>query len=88
LKTTDAGINCDYILVNNYSYRPNAVCFTSSDTGFVIGNESMIYKTVNAGNSWVEMNAGTTDALIDIFFINPTTGYAVGIFFHVDMLAP
>ncbi len=59
-----------------------AVYFTSADTGFVIGENARIQKTVNGGNSWTQKYVRTAAYAYDIQF-SGVNGIAVG----KDMLA-
>jgi photosystem II stability/assembly factor-like uncharacterized protein len=54
------------------------ICFTTSTTGFVVGNNSKIYKTTNGGTSWTLYTVTSTTNLYAIQFVNATTGYVTG----------
>jgi photosystem II stability/assembly factor-like uncharacterized protein len=47
-------------------------------TGWACGDNRAIYYTSDAGRLWELRNCGATGNLDDIWFINPTTGWAVG----------
>lgn len=49
----------------------------NADTGFVVGYEGLVQRTVD-GMSWVDLSTPTTDRLYDITFINSDTGIIVG----------
>ncbi len=56
----------------------NAVYFTDYYKGFVVGNNGLIYKTINGGSSWFQQTSNTTATLNSVYFPNYQTGYAVG----------
>lgn len=55
-----------------------SVFFTDSITGYTVGDNGIIHKTINGGLSWVSQNSGVTNNLQSVVFTNATTGYAVG----------
>lgn len=55
-----------------------AVWFTHADTGFVVGFNGKIIKTVDAGVNWIPQTSNTTNHLQGVFFITSSTGWAVG----------
>lgn len=58
---------------------PNDAWFTTPERGFVVtGSDTLgrIYRTTDGGNTWTE--AATSAAMRGLFFVSPTTGYAVG----------
>ena len=64
----------------------NAIQFLDESTGWVAGvhvvpqvsQNSVIQKTVDGGQTWVNQETGTEDVLEDIFFLNDKYGWAVG----------
>ncbi len=52
--------------------------FVNSDTGYAVGYDGKIIKTMDGGESWINLNSPTNVALNDVFFINDTVGYIVG----------
>jgi len=52
--------------------------FVNSDTGYAVGYDGKIIKTIDGGVSWNNLNSPTNVALHDVFFINDTIGYIVG----------
>lgn len=65
----------------------NAVQFLDKKTGWVAGiqilpskntQKALIQKTTNSGKTWVTQETGKEDILEDIFFLNESTGWAVG----------
>ncbi len=84
LKTVDGGANW----IDNFSYNignTNSSCFSflNSNTGFAVclnlaGDSLLIFKTINAGNSWsfcgnYHFNASATS----LYFTSPSIGYMV-----------
>lgn len=49
------------------------------NTGYVVGDDGIILKTVDAGTSWTNLVSGTTDHLASVYFPDANTGYAVGV---------
>lgn len=66
--------------------QTNTHCFISkirmlnANTGYSIGDSSLVLKTTNGGTNWIRQNTGTTDDdyFNGIFFINPETGWICG----------
>ena len=64
----------------------NAIQFLDESTGWVAGvhvvpqvsQNSVIQKTVDGGQTWVNQETGTEDVLEDIFFLDDKYGWAVG----------
>merc|ERR1712096_549639 len=65
----------------------SAIQFVDENTGWVAGvritpstqgQETLIQKTVDGGQTWVKQPTNSEDILEDIYFINATTGWAVG----------
>ncbi len=64
----------------------NAIQFLDESTGWVAGvhvipqvsQNSVIQKTVDGGQTWVNQETGTEDVLEDIFFLDDQYGWAVG----------
>jgi len=57
----------------------NDVFFTHADTGYVVCNNGLIFKTINGGTNWTSLNSGTSNKLYAVVFPNDSTGYAVGL---------
>ncbi len=54
------------------------VTFASSTVGYMVGAGGAIYKTTDAGDTWVEQTSPTTLTFYDVFFKSETEGWAVG----------
>ena len=55
-----------------------SVYFFNTNTGLVCGSGGFVYKTTNAGYSWIAKTTPTTKSLNSIWFYNSTNGIAVG----------
>ncbi len=47
-------------------------------SGWVVGNNGTILKTINGGEAWAAQPSGTTANLRDVHFVNASRGWAVG----------
>lgn len=69
-----------------FQQQTNTNCFISKirmlneNTGYAIGDSSLVLKTTNGGTNWVMLNTGTTadDFFNGIYFLNPDTGWICG----------
>jgi photosystem II stability/assembly factor-like uncharacterized protein len=57
----------------------NSVKFTGADTGYAVGREGTVLKTVDAGKTWATLNSGGNEWLSSVSFTNSAVGIAVGI---------
>jgi len=64
VKVTDADLKCIYFL--DYQY------------GWIGGANGVILITTDGGDHWVLQSAPETQSIIDIHFVSPTKGFAVG----------
>jgi photosystem II stability/assembly factor-like uncharacterized protein len=75
LKTTNRGLNW---IVNNMSATAmKTVYFTSASIGYIAGYNS-IYKSINGGNTWSSQFNNNRFFLMDLYFLNSLTGFAIG----------
>jgi len=70
LKTYNGGNN--WIVISNY-FGGTSIHFADENTGYVC--DGTVLKTTDGGVSWVNFNL---TGLIDVYFINSNTGFAVG----------
>ncbi len=56
----------------------NSVHFTSSTTGYAVGESSTILKTINGGDTWNNSWNSRAGSLSSVYFPTMDTGYAVG----------
>jgi photosystem II stability/assembly factor-like uncharacterized protein len=79
-KTNDAGKTWTFNYESPYVGSITHIYFPNINTGYAIGDHSLILKTTDAGNSWSVQSYGYSsyDAYNSVFFINENTGYIVG----------
>lgn len=64
---------------SNYIHSPlYGTFFVSPQTGWVVGANGTILKTIDGGASWFPQQSGTTNTLNDVYFANDSVGYIVG----------
>lgn len=73
LKSSDGGANWQQINVSANSLL--AIEFRNKDTGYVAGQGGVLYKTVNSGLNWAQVNTFTSNNIWDLSFINGSTGW-------------
>jgi photosystem II stability/assembly factor-like uncharacterized protein len=54
------------------------VYFTDFNTGYIVGTNGIMLKTVDAGETWIELQSGTTQDLWSVCFVSSDIGFAVG----------
>ncbi|HWA05000.1 MAG TPA: YCF48-related protein, partial [Ignavibacteria bacterium] len=85
LKTTNAGNTWNKLAGPNEK-NLTSLDFVNGTTGFVGSHSQMLKKTTDAGQTWqsiqlpVSGNWDTAYTIMDINFVNQTTGYVVGFF--------
>ena len=75
-KTTDGGN--DWVNIPGFGNNLYSVYFPTTEIGLAVGSAGTVVKTTDGGGSWTERQSGTTKTLNSIYFINTTTGFAVG----------
>jgi photosystem II stability/assembly factor-like uncharacterized protein len=50
----------------------------SEKTAYVCGSNGMIYKSTDAGGTWIDQTVNTRRSIRAVFFLNETQGFAVG----------
>lgn len=79
-KTVDGGNSWDTTLMNTPLFR---VSFPSDSVGYLLTNDTFIYKTIDSGKTWVEMTHHIIDSITPptvsdkIHFVNDTVGFVV-----------
>ena len=81
LRTADAGVT--WTEVKNFPYKAPAdwlrkIVFPTSSIGYACADIGRIYKTTDAGESWVSLESGVQEALMDMDFVDENIGLAVG----------
>ena len=56
----------------------NRCYFVTAQIGWVVGENGLIMKTTNGGQSWITQNAGSTATWNGIYFLSAQEGYVVG----------
>ena len=56
----------------------NDIHFSSIDTGYAVGQQATILKTVNAGQQWISLSVPTSADLKSVYFKNNLDGFVVG----------
>ena len=75
LKTTDAGASWSVKVVNYYL---TSVTFTSRDTGYAVGSNTTVMKTIDAGVTWTYLNTSIVPSSYlanSVCFINNDSGF-------------
>ena len=75
-KTTNGGDNWTSVEITGNLFT--SIYFPSGNTGYCAGEFTAIYRTTNAGGSWIKQTQAGGTPLYSVFFSNDTTGYAVG----------
>ncbi len=52
--------------------------FVNSSTGWIVGYNGTILKTVDGGSTWIQQFSGTTKHLLSVYFVDSNFGLAVG----------
>lgn len=65
------------IIKSSYDFdiNPRDIFFVNPNTGFVVGYNGEIYKTIDSGENWEKKNSGTTLHLHSVYFINEDVGF-------------
>lgn len=74
-RTTDGGTSWETLTISASS---NAVCFTSPDSGWVVGDNGGIFATTDGGDNWSSQSSGTSRLLASVHFINHLEGWICG----------
>ena len=76
LKTTDGG---NTWIEQNVEATVNKIKFLDNDTGYIVGDNGSIFKTINGGQNWEYVVSGIDQYLFDLEFpVNSMTGYVSG----------
>ncbi|MCX6267575.1 MAG: YCF48-related protein [Bacteroidetes bacterium] len=57
----------------------SSVYFCDANTGYAVGLEGTIVKTINGGTTWTVLSSGTTTSLSSVYFTDVSKGVAVGL---------
>ncbi len=78
LKTTNGGLNWEYLLLQSPK-NLSSLYFVNSNVGYAVGDSGLILKTTNSGDSWITQVSGIDTNLTDISFLDENIGYATGL---------
>ena len=62
-------------------YRPEVlrdVAFANASVGIAVGNQGLVFRTVNGGTSWSFHDLGTTEMLRSAYFADANRGFILG----------
>jgi hypothetical protein len=78
-RTTNGGANWDSLPLVTSSHL-FAVFFLDAQLGWIVGNQGRIFKTTNAGATWLPQTSGSPvrSALYAVHFVDPQLGFASG----------
>ncbi len=77
-KTTNSGLNWLPSITIPQIQIANNIYFINSQTGFILSDNGIIYKTIDGSISWATYSSPLTRNLYDIYFLNPSTGWICG----------
>ena len=81
LSTKDGGETWNVLNISgtDFSFYYRNIWFLNDNVGFITGgqagNQGVILKTLDAGNTWTKLEPNSGSAIYGIFFTSPTTGY-------------
>jgi photosystem II stability/assembly factor-like uncharacterized protein len=75
-RTTDGGVS--WVTIPDVPAWLLHVYFVNTNTGFVLGEAGVIYKTSNSGINWDTVFCPTNYDLYSAYFINENTGWVTG----------
>jgi len=81
IKTTDAGESWNWSVIIGPTGPVNSLFFTDKDTGYAVEvylGTGRIWKTDNGGSNWTQIFS-YPQGLTDVYFVNNTIGYIVGV---------
>jgi photosystem II stability/assembly factor-like uncharacterized protein len=78
LKTTDGGVTWRRLWAPNVSANLLDVAYVTEDTVFVCGNNGGIFRSVDGGNSWTDVNPPTSVWMYQLHFVNSQLGFGLG----------
>lgn len=82
LKTTDGGSNWTIQFPLSYCFAETVSFIPGSPCGFITSSCGNIIKTVDAGQTWMDMGLSTPSRLMAIYWMDYTIGFAVGYEFN------
>jgi len=77
-RSNDDGSVWQEISTGTTRWNYHAVFFTNPDTGWVVGPDKTILKSLDGGETWTPQISNGTERLWDINFVNKNDGWTVG----------
>ncbi len=71
-------VELEFVTVSENDPNLRSIFFIDSIIGYTAGYSGDIFKTIDGGNTWIELNSNTDLPLFDIFFFNQKEGFIVG----------
>lgn len=65
-------------MVEPHGGKLNSVYFTNPKNGWAVGDGGAVFYTNNGGKLWRRQNSGAAEDLLDVRFVDRSTGFAVG----------
>ena len=78
MRTMDGGLSWQGIGIPAISLNLYDVEYLSEDTILVCGNTGNIWRSIDGGSTWTDMNPPTTQWLYRMYFVNMNLGFASG----------
>lgn len=79
IHTNDGGITWSFQNSGVNGFRLQSVHFVDDSVGFACGGEGTILSTIDAGANWYIEETGTTEFFRDIYAVDSSSVYAVGV---------
>jgi len=77
-RTVDGGNYWSRNIIAGEEDNLKDICFVNANVGYIAGSNGKIFKTADAGSTWIQEPQLTNNNLNAIFFISENLGWAVG----------
>ena len=77
-KTTNGGTSWTENAIAGYNGSIYALDFLNADTGFIVGADGAILRTIDGSSTWTMLNTGNFNNLHSVCMINNNLGFAAG----------
>ncbi len=80
-KTIDGGNSWQRYAVGTAIGEAQNLCFPSDSIGYIVGNNGLVYKSIDKGESWLDnsISLSPPNSMYDVYFLSDSLGWAVGI---------